>query len=143
MHNLPSLALQSCENNSNLTFGGSLAGTTSVLSVKSSIILLCRSTLSVQVLHDLLVIVSASSLAFYFSVIENMLNMFRSFILVPHLSWCTCSCGKGLEYFLILYIPKTHKYLYRSVQIFFFFFFLYIYYTNWCYFLYFWLNHKQ
>ena len=28
-------------------------------------------------------------------------NMLRSFTLVPHPPWCTCSCGKGLEYFLI------------------------------------------
>ena len=64
MHNLPSLTLQSRENNFNLTFGGYLAGITLILSVRSSIILLCRSTLNVRVLHDLLVIVSASSIRF-------------------------------------------------------------------------------
>ena len=45
-----------------------MAGTTPVLSVRSSIILLCRFTLSMRVLHDLLVIFSASSQDIYLVV---------------------------------------------------------------------------
>ena len=58
----PSLTLQSCENSSNLTFGGYLASTTSVLSVTSFLFSLVGIVTSVQGLCSSLVIFTASSI---------------------------------------------------------------------------------
>ena len=91
-------------------------------------------------------------------------NMLRSFTLVPHPCWCTCSCGKGLEYFLIckfwkgrwrgrsiwvrsnssnliinlLIRKKIYIYMYiMKNHKYLCWFFLYSYYTNSCYIIYF------
>ena len=57
----PSLALQSCENSSNLTFGGFLASTTPVLSVRSFSLFFVGIVTSVQGSCSSLVIFTASS----------------------------------------------------------------------------------
>ena len=70
----PSLALQSCENISNLTFGGYLAGSTPAPSARCSCFLLLQVTVRAQGSCFSLVRFTASSGIIYFTLQRNIIQ---------------------------------------------------------------------